>query len=229
MFLPIADIQRALRQRGYDPGPADGVWGRRSIAAAKAFQAARALDVDGVVGPQTLAALFPRAARPLAAPPPWHAEIKRRMDLHEVRDKAVLWAWLRSGGGSVGDPSKVPWCGDLVETAIARTLPGEPLPNNPYLARNWLKFGVALDEPAIGAVMVFWRGARHGISGHVGLYDGEDASAFSIVGGNQSNAITRARLGKDRLLGIRWPATFPLPTTGRVLRAGRGALSRNEA
>jgi uncharacterized protein (TIGR02594 family) len=165
----------------------------------------------------------------LPSPPPWYQELLRRKGLHEVRDRTGLMAWLRSDGKTLGDPAKLPWCGDAIETAMALTLPTEPLPSNPYLARNWLKFGVPLGRPALGAVIVFWRGSKAGTSGHVGFYAGEDAQAYHVLGGNQSNAITIARLDKARLLGFRWPAKFPLPTTGAVHLTTSGALSRNEA
>ena len=59
----VADIQRKLMALGYDPGPADGVFGRRTLNAVKAFQAQRVgpngrpLVVDGEVGPLTAWAL----------------------------------------------------------------------------------------------------------------------------------------------------------------------------
>lgn len=57
--MTVAEIQRALLARGYDLGTADGVWGAKSKAAARAFQKANGLVADGVVGPRTLAALAP--------------------------------------------------------------------------------------------------------------------------------------------------------------------------
>jgi hypothetical protein len=52
-----ASIQQQLAQRGYDPGPVDGVNGPRTKAAVKAFQKASGLTVDGIVGPKTREAL----------------------------------------------------------------------------------------------------------------------------------------------------------------------------
>jgi len=49
---------------------------------------------------------------------PWMVEAKKVMGLHENRDRAVLAKWLKSDGKTLGDPSKLPWCGDFVDTAI---------------------------------------------------------------------------------------------------------------
>lgn len=60
--MDIRSIQEALRSRGFDPGLIDGVAGTRTKDAITAFQRAKGLRVDGIAGPQTLAALFPKRA-----------------------------------------------------------------------------------------------------------------------------------------------------------------------
>ena len=50
-------IQRALAERGFNPGPIDGAYGHLTTSAVAAFQAARGLVVDGKVGPDTAGAL----------------------------------------------------------------------------------------------------------------------------------------------------------------------------
>ena len=49
----VRDIQRALAAAGIDPGPVDGLFGEKTLAAVAAFQQLKGLLVDGEVGPIT--------------------------------------------------------------------------------------------------------------------------------------------------------------------------------
>lgn len=50
----IQQAQEALKAKGYDPGPADGVDGPKTKAAVRDFQKSQNLTPDGRLGPQTL-------------------------------------------------------------------------------------------------------------------------------------------------------------------------------
>lgn len=54
----VEDLQKKLKEAGFDPGPIDGSFGPKTQAAVKAYQQAKGLAVDGIVGPQTRAALL---------------------------------------------------------------------------------------------------------------------------------------------------------------------------
>ena len=49
----VRDLQAALKALGYNPGPIDGVFGATTEAAVKAFQQAKGISADGVVGKVT--------------------------------------------------------------------------------------------------------------------------------------------------------------------------------
>lgn len=53
----VRALQEFLKQQGFDPGPIDGIFGPRTQQAVEAYQRARGLTPDGVVGPQTKAAI----------------------------------------------------------------------------------------------------------------------------------------------------------------------------
>src|SRR5215213_3993789 len=46
----VKDLQEALKALGLAPGPIDGVFGKKTEDAVKAFQKLRGLEVDGIVG-----------------------------------------------------------------------------------------------------------------------------------------------------------------------------------
>lgn len=228
-------IQARLKELGFDPGPVDGIIGPKTEAAIVAFKRSRGLLARPYIGPITLSELFGVGARKETIDLPWMNEVAKYMGLHETRDFTRLFAWLRSDKSSVGDPRKYPWCGDLVQTAIKLSLPDEPFPGrvglNPYLARNWLDFGVD-KGPGLGAVAVFWRTSLKGsLNGHVGFVTGRDPKRglLRIRGGNQSNSVSDAWLDEGRLLGFRSPSTYrdlpPLPT----MDSSGAIISTNEA
>lgn len=53
----VRALQQALIRAGLDPGPFDGIFGKRVSAAVTSFQKTKGLKVDGIVGPQTWGAL----------------------------------------------------------------------------------------------------------------------------------------------------------------------------
>jgi peptidoglycan hydrolase-like protein with peptidoglycan-binding domain len=53
----VRDVQQALKDKGFDPGPIDGVQGPQTTAALKAYQKAEGLEATGKVDPQTMTKL----------------------------------------------------------------------------------------------------------------------------------------------------------------------------
>jgi peptidoglycan hydrolase-like protein with peptidoglycan-binding domain len=53
----VRTLQKALAKNGYDPGPADGIFGPMTLTAVLSFQRYERLWVDGLVGPRTKSSL----------------------------------------------------------------------------------------------------------------------------------------------------------------------------
>ena len=263
-------VQRRLLAHDFNPGIVDGIWGRNSMNALKAFQTAKGLAANGQTTQATIAALSasptwhhpeapvllptepmhpagpgmaeaPAALQRPGAPTgrtaptrdlldyfPWMALALRKKGLHEKQDNLDLRKFLKSDGKTLGDPAQLPWCGDFVETCIALSLPEAVLPVNPYLARNWQKFGHAVD-PCFGTVLVFWRGKISGTSGHVGFYYSEDKTHYHVLGGNQSNKVSVAKIAKNRLLSAQLPSIGGPYPRQKVTRAADFEITTNEA
>ena len=235
MNTDVKAIQQALRDAGFDPGSIDGIIGRNTIAAIKKFQASKNLQVDGIVGKQT------RKALGLDKEPsiknediptfiPWLSEARRLIGLKEVVGHTSNPTILQMAQDLDIDykDDDIAWCGLFVAHCIASQLPDESLPNNPLGARNWAKFGKEI-SPSLGAIMVFWRGKKDGWQGHVGFYYGEDNKNYYILGGNQGNSVSIAKIDKTRLLAARWPSTAPHYSVKRIVAANGTAQSTNEA
>jgi N-acetyl-anhydromuramyl-L-alanine amidase AmpD len=107
--MDVREVQRRLTALGYDPGPTDGHAGPRTRAAVVAFQKARGLWADGIVGPITEAALIAAGTQITAGsyPPPEHATAgwHVREDGRLVRDGSpVIYRGTPNVGGAIRGP-----------------------------------------------------------------------------------------------------------------------------
>jgi uncharacterized protein (TIGR02594 family) len=194
----------------------DGDWGRSSIKALKAFQAAHGLPKTGVADDASIKALRSQpeskgptsevSSQPAETMPPWMSELHRRMGMDEVKDNAALIDFLRIGR-YLGNPKDLPWCGDAVESSIAKTLPDEPLPGNPFFAQNWKSFGIDAGSPIVGSIGVIRWDAK---SGHVGMVAGVAGDRINMLGGNQHNSINISSFPLSKYIAFRWPSTYPM-------------------
>jgi lipoprotein-anchoring transpeptidase ErfK/SrfK len=119
--VDVVAVQQRLRELSYLIGPADGRSGQQTIAAVMAFQQVNGLQVDGVVGPQTLSALEAPTREPeLRGGPATRIEVDLdRQILHVVEGgERVVTLKVSSGGGQ-------PYVTASGGTAPARTPVGE--------------------------------------------------------------------------------------------------------
>ncbi|MEZ5205059.1 MAG: L,D-transpeptidase family protein [Acidimicrobiales bacterium] len=113
-------IQVALEEQGYDPGEPDGKFGTKTTQAVWAFQALNGVPKDGIVGPETEAAILAKPAQQMLRPAlgPTHVEVDlTRQVLIVWRDGAVKLITHVSTGSGVAyceDTDYGPNCGDAV-------------------------------------------------------------------------------------------------------------------
>lgn len=137
----------------------------------------------------------------------------------------IIMGWAKETGlEKVYTADEIPWCGLYIAVVMHRS--ERPVVQNPLWALNWNNFGVRVTTPMLGDVLTFTRKS----GGHVGIYVGEDATAYHVLGGNQGNQVNVVRIAKSRLSQARRPQYTSQPTNVRtVILAGNGALSTNEA
>lgn len=233
----IKEIQIALKGQGFDPGEIDGVMGPKTEQAIIAFKIKHGWAGRPFLGPLTIAALFggePEDMPDQTAQLPWVNELAKHLGWHEVINNAELEKWLRSDGATVGDPAKIPWCSDCMETAVRLSLPNEwavtdpRLRANPYWAQNWQFFGLRCDPPRYGSLGVFKRDG----GGHIAALIGIDRklNRLRIRGGNQSNRVSDTWIDARRMIACRKPQTWhsELPKLPEMNSSGQ-IISANEA
>lgn len=102
-------VQRKLQERGYDPGPADGLLGDLTRSALRRFQADNGAFPDGKLSPTTMAMLARTTKKPiqrgkgalkiLLRNQPFYPAYQTGMKLEALVSVPVsghLWCWMRS-------------------------------------------------------------------------------------------------------------------------------------
>lgn len=164
----------------------------------------------------------------------WLATARRYLGVTEIpgpKSNPTILGWIKALGGTLASwvtTDLTPWCATFANAVLQEAgLPMAAPPGSVDLlrAKAFLTYGTALEEPALGCLLVFDRAG----GGHVGFYVGETLKAYRVLGGNQSNRVSEAWLAKDRCLAMRWPPGVPPPTVGRKwLRPTGEPLSLNE-
>lgn len=137
--------------------------------------------------------------------PIWLREAQRHLGTKEwpgrKHNPVVVRFFAKAGFAGIRN-DETPWCAAFINAVMAAC----KLPTTGKLtARSFLKWGTPISTPKRGAVAVFRRG-RSSWQGHVGLVLSADATHITLLGGNQSNAVTKARYPRSKLLGLRWPS-----------------------
>lgn len=145
-----------------------------------------------------------------------------------VHSKVIL-GWAKELGiEKIYTNDEIAWCGLFVAYVCKKA--GLELPfsaKESLWALNWNKFGTKQTTAMLGDILTFKRNG----GGHVGIYVGEDAACYHILGGNQSNMVNITRIEKSRCAGIRrTPWKIAQPKDVRVVQVNAsGFISKNEA
>lgn len=124
----------------------------------------------------------------------------KQIGLNENDQRVAIQEYLKTGGVNL-DPAVTAWCAAYVNATLAQS-GQEGTGSN--MARDFLKWGQAVDEPQKGDLAVFSRGDPNGPYGHVGFFDGyNEDGTMRILGGNQGDSVSIKNYGKERLLGFR--------------------------
>ncbi len=188
-------VQRRLARLGFEPGPLDGEYGPATERAVRAFQTAAGIEADGVVGPQTRAALTHAKPRPAV-----DSRIGQRALAEAVRwigtkesppgsNDTAFGAWFGSNG--------VPWCAIFVSYCfkagagytIAAGFHGAGCAARgcAYVptVEAWLRATgawIGRSEPRPGDIAIYnWDG---GLPDHIGIVESGDEAGFTAIEGN---------------------------------------------
>lgn len=96
---------------------------------------------------------------------------------------------------------ETPWCAAFVSWCLEH---GGCV--NPRFAgaRKYLSYGVRVDAPQFGDILVFSRG-QNAAEGHVCFYVLDIGGDYEVLGGNQRNSVCFSHESKSHLLDIRRP------------------------
>lgn len=197
----------------------DGHFGQRTHQAVLAFQKAKGLTPDGVVGPKTRTALglkpisisIPVPSTPAA---PWMdiavAELGVQEDSLPGQHNARIVEYHQTTTLKATD-DETPWCSSFVNWAIRQS--GRNGTNN-AAAKSWLSWGIQITSPTPGAIVVIKKktpgfaqatGSSSGF--HVGFFVSLSSSHIRLLGGNQGNQVryTSFPLSAYEVKGYRQP------------------------
>lgn len=165
------------------------------------------------------------------AAPRWLVQARTHLGMREIvgpKHSPVILKWLDRLKAPFRDDESA-WCGTFVGGVFDEC--GMVPVKSPWGARQWLKYGKMLPSPAVGSIVVFWRGSPDGWSGHVGFVAGKDKNGnLMVLGGNQGNAVSIVPFDRKRVLGYRWPDKAPdVPDYSLPVITSDGKLSTNEA
>ena len=105
-----------------------------------------------------------------------------------------------------GYDDKASWCSSFVNWVFAQVgIHG----TGSALARSWLDWGLPLEHPVPGCVVVLYRDDPSSWKGHVSFYLRTEGDQIFVFGGNQLDAVREHSYPLNTVLAYRWPRESP--------------------
>jgi uncharacterized protein (TIGR02594 family) len=138
--------------------------------------------------------------------PPWLAAARRELGTGEAAgfaNNVRVLAYYRDAGHPEIAHDSVAWCAAFASAMLERSGIASP---RTLRARDFLRWGTALDLPKPGCIVVLWRNSPSSGEGHVGFYAGDRGGRILLLGGNQGDRVSVAAFPREQVLGFRWPS-----------------------
>lgn len=161
--------------------------------------------------------------------PPWLFESEKYLGTKEVKgpqhNELITGWWKTIKRGGIKD-DETPWCAAFVGACLENV---GILSTRFESAKSYLEWGIPLDHPEYGCIVIFERNG----GGHVGFVVGRDeVGHIMVLGGNQADEVNIKPFDAvSRMAEYRWPIDYPAPTPGPLPLLGgtTSKLSNNEA
>lgn len=226
----VRKLQMALEEAGFSPGKIDDDFGTKTESALQGFQKSKGLPGTGVLpknGGMTFEYLgLSLSEKGAAEIPPWYKEARKDLGKKETdpaynKRMSGFWPLVGLNLKTIAK-SWAAWCG--LGVAVWLSLAGMPIQKDGAGAKNWAKYGQAInwkvDGIPKGAIIYIDHNARcgSGSASHVTFADGDctaeelskKGAVFNGLGGNQGNMVKVSSFPVAHICNVRWPNNFPL-------------------
>lgn len=137
-------------------------------------------------------------------PPEWLLVAEKELGVCEIpgpKDNPRIKEYQKSVPEQKEFRDEIPWCSSFVNWVFQQVgIEG----TGKATARSWLHWGLHIDKPKFGCVVVMRRGDTW--QGHVGLYLGSTTpDTIRVLGGNQGNKVSIINQKVSSVIGYRWP------------------------
>lgn len=162
--------------------------------------------------------------------PTWIKFARSQIGQREIKGSKhnpfIVGIWSAVGAGWFKD-DETPWCAGFVAWSLKQADIKILGPATVARAKAWADFGVRLNAPAYGCLVIFERDG----GGHVGFVVGVDQKGnLMVLGGNQNDMVKISPFSRDRVIAYRWPTIYPHADRFKLpVLTSDGKLSTNEA